>query len=60
MCDVIDFKTGDQIEKTMTVEEAEALVGEGLMIDELHSTRDLCSDDPKIVEACDVLIAVRS
>ena len=60
MCDVIDFKTGDQIEKTMTVKEAEAIVGEGQMTDELISTRELCSDDPQIVEACDVLIAVRS
>ena len=60
MCAVFDFKSGRQIANTMTVEEAEAIVGEGQMVDELLSTRELCGDDPQIVEACDVLIAVRS
>lgn len=59
MCTVIDFAARKKVKETMTVEEAEALVGEGMMMDELVSTRDLCSDDSQIVEACNVLIANR-
>ena len=59
MCTILDFKTGKQITQTMTVERAEFVVGAGLMLDELESVREICSDDPNIVEACDVIIAVR-
>lgn len=59
MAKVIDFSTGKQIETTqMTVKEAEGIVGEGLMIDELISTRTLCEDDPMVVEACNVLYSL--
>ena len=60
MCIVTDFKTGKEIANTMTIEDAEAIVGEGQMVDELISTRDLCEDNPRIVEACNFLIALRS
>lgn len=59
MCEVIDFKSKAVVASTMSVEDAEALVGEGLMYDELVSTKELCADDEKIVEACKVLLAVR-
>lgn len=60
MCDIYKLKTGEKIAKTMTAEEAEAIVGEGQMVDELISLRDLCSYDLQIVDACNVLIALRS
>jgi len=60
MCTVTDIKTRKQIAKTMTAKEAEAIVGEGQMVDELISTRDLCADDAQVVEACNILIALRS
>ncbi|MBC8342501.1 MAG: hypothetical protein H8E61_00795 [Bacteroidetes bacterium] len=58
MCKVINLN-GEVVKQTMTVEEAEALIGAGLMVDELNSTKDLCSDDDQIVEACEVLLANR-
>ncbi len=56
MCKVIDIKTRKVVAESMTVEEAIDVVGEGQMIDELHSTQDLCAEDAKTVEACRVLI----
>lgn len=53
--DVIELATGISVHH-MDIAEAQHLVGEGLMFDEIMSTRDLCSDDPEIVEACDILI----
>jgi len=53
---VIDMNTRTVIKSVMSVEEAEAIVGEGLMIDELNSTLALCVDDAEICEACGVLI----
>lgn len=60
MCDIFKLKTGEKIATTMTAKEAEAIVGEGQMVDELISTRDLCADDAQLVEACNVLISLRS
>lgn len=55
---VVDFNTRKIIDKgRMGVEEAEALVGQ-LTVDELLSTREICNDDPDIVEACSVLLDV--
>lgn len=59
MCKVIDFKNKNVIADVMSVDEAEAIVGEGLMYDELVSLKDICSDNSETVDACDVLIAVR-
>ncbi len=59
MSEVIDFKSKAVIASTMSVEDAERLVGEGLMYDELVSTKELCAGDDKIVEACEVLLAVQ-
>lgn len=56
MCKVIDIKTRKVVAESMTIEEAQAIVGGDQMIDELHSTQNLCADDEKIVEACGVLI----
>ena len=59
MCEVIDFKSKNVIADVMSVTEAESIVGEGIMYDELISTKEICADDSEIIEACDVLIAVR-
>ena len=56
MCKVIDIKTRKVVAESMSIEEAQAIVGSDQMIDELHSTKGLCAEDAKIVEACGVLI----
>lgn len=59
MCIVIEFKGRTTVAKvSMTVDEAEALIGEGLMYDELESLREL-SDDASVIEACDIILAAR-
>lgn len=56
MCKVIDISTRKVISESMTIEEAQVIVGGDQMLDELHSTKDLCAEDAKVVEACGVLI----
>lgn len=58
MCIVIEFKTGVKIENIMSIEDAKALLGDGLMVDELETLRDECCDDSQIVEAATILLSV--